>query len=580
MTSGAQIAGAGTLESLADAFFTAQHTHDPLNATLLGLSEFDGSLPDLRRAADAAAAADFRRIAAAAAAVSTAAAGVSPAGRDPSSRAEVDRAVLTWMATAAADDAEHCLWESNASAAGYVSPQALVFQAVPATPLPDDAARQALLDRLAGLAAHFDALGARYLEAAAGGRVPTAVGVGQAVAQLENHLARPVESDVLVPAGLGPRRAAAATIVEQAVRPAMRRLADVLRGELLAVARGDEAVGIGAVPGGAAGYRAAVARHTSLDRTPDEIHQLGLDVLAELAGEWTDVGRPALGLTDPAEIRAALRGDPALRFETREQILEVVTDALGRAEAHRSELLPPLGIGACVIEEIDPAEAGNAALAYYRPPSEDGGRPGAHCVLTADPGARFRFEYEALAFHESVPGHHLQLASAQLLIGLPRYRRHVDTQLCAYIEGWGLYAERLADDLGLYSSPLARLGMLSFDALRACRLVVDTGMHALGWSRTRAMDFMRSNTATPEANVRNEIDRYIAWPGQALAYMTGRREIERLRERSRAALGGAFELRGFHGAVLGQGPLPLPVLDTVVAGWARGQGPASVTAPS
>ena len=208
---------------------------------------------------------------------------------------------------------------------------------------------------------------------------------------------------------------------------------------------------------------------------------------------------------------------------------------------------------------------------YYRPASDVGSRPGAHCVLTADPTARYRFEYEALAFHESVPGHHLSLASAQTLTHLPRYRRHVDVQLGAYIEGWGLYAERLADEFGLYSSPLARLGMLSFDALRACRLVVDTGMHALGWSRTRAMDFFRENTATPEANVRNEIDRYIGCPGQALAYMTGRREIVRLRERSRAELGDAFTLPGFHGAVLGEGPLPLRVLDTVVAAWSAGQ---------
>ncbi len=185
-------------------------------------------------------------------------------------------------------------------------------------------------------------------------------------------------------------------------------------------------------------------------------------------------------------------------------------------------------------------------------------------VGTLPPAAASRYRS-----YESVPGHHLQLASAQTLTHLPRCRRHVDTQLGVYVEGWGLYAERLADEFGLYSSPLARLGMLSFDALRACRLVVDTGMHQLGWSRTRAMAFVRDNTATTEANVRNEIDRYIGWPGQALAYVTGRGEMVRLRERSRAELGSAFDLRGFHGAVLGEGPLPLPVLDSVVAAWSR-----------
>jgi uncharacterized protein (DUF885 family) len=172
-----------------------------------------------------------------------------------------------------------------------------------------------------------------------------------------------------------------------------------------------------------------------------------------------------------------------------------------------------------------------------------------------------------LAFHESVPGHHLSIASAQTLTWLPDHRRYIDAQLCAYVEGWGLYSERLADEMGLYSSDLARLGMLSFDSLRACRLVVDTGMHALGWSRQRAARFMWENTATTTANVNNEIDRYIAWPGQALSYMIGRREIVRLRTRAQDILGSRFDMREFHGVVLGQGALPLPVLDDLVSAW-------------
>ena len=165
-----------------------------------------------------------------------------------------------------------------------------------------------------------------------------------------------------------------------------------------------------------------------------------------------------------------------------------------------------------MIEEIDPVEAGNAPLAYYRPPAAGGRRPGAHCLLTGNPQDRFVYEYEALSFHESTPGHHLQIASAQTL-EMPGFRRFLDAEVCGYCEGWGLYCERLADEMGLYTSDLQRLGMLSFDALRACRLVVDTGMHHYGWSRAQAMDFMWRNTATTRANVRNEIDRYIGWPG-------------------------------------------------------------------
>ena len=163
-------------------------------------------------------------------------------------------------------------------------------------------------------------------------------------------------------------------------------------------------------------------------------------------------------------------------------------------------------------------------------------------MLTTQPEERFRYEYEALAFHESTPGHHLQIASAQTL-PLPAYRRFLDAEVCGYVEGWGLYCERLADEMGLYTSDVQRLGMLSFDALRACRLVVDTGMHYYGWPREKAIDFMWSHTATTRANVVNEIDRYIGWPGQALAYMTGRDEIRRLRRAAQAALGPRFDVR-------------------------------------
>jgi uncharacterized protein (DUF885 family) len=188
-------------------------------------------------------------------------------------------------------------------------------------------------------------------------------------------------------------------------------------------------------------------------------------------------------------------------------------------------------------------------------------------VLTTDPQERFAYEYEALAFHESTPGHHLQIASAQRLTDLPEYRRFLDAEVCAYVEGWGLYSERLADEMGLYTSDLARLGMLSFDALRACRLVVDTGMHERGWSRQQAAQFMWDNTASTPANIRNEVDRYIAWPGQALAYMIGRREIQRLRAATQSRLGSRFDLRAFHGVVLGNGAVPLDVLDRIVSDW-------------
>jgi len=210
-----------------------------------------------------------------------------------------------------------------------------------------------------------------------------------------------------------------------------------------------------------------------------------------------------------------------------------------------------------------PHEEKHSTIAYYREPAIDGSRPGRYYINTWQPATRPRYEAEALAFHEAVPGHHLQAAIAQELTGLPSFRRHAYTT--AYVEGWGLYAERLADEMGLYSGDLDRLGMLSFDSWRACRLVVDTGLHALGWSISQAVDYMVAHSALARNNIVNEVDRYLGRPGQALAYKIGQLEIVRLRSESEARLGAAFDMRSFHDAVLGHGPLPLETLAGSVA---------------
>jgi uncharacterized protein (DUF885 family) len=552
------------LARLSEEFFQVKHSADPFSATLLGAPGFDGLVPDPSRAGADATAGKLRDIERRLSDIATA--GLNQADR-------VNHAVLGRLAWATRSDLEHALWESTASADGYSSPQAMMFMSVPAVSITDAEAAGRYVERLSALPEFLDAVLDRYREAAADGRVPTRIGVGQAIDQLTGHLALSLADDTL----LSPRlpddvdaesvRARASEIVADRVRPAMRRLLTGLKDELLPVARTDDRVGIRFVPGGEEGYRAAVRRHTTTDLTPDEIHQIGLEHLADLRAEWAEVGGRALGTSDVDEIRARLRDDMSLRFGDGAQIVAMVTDALRRAEEARGDWFPAYDIADCVIEEINPIEAGNAALAHYRPPAGDGSRPGAHCVLTTDPQHRFVYEYEALAFHESTPGHHLQIASAQTLTDLPAYRRFLDAEVCGYVEGWGLYSERLADEMGLYTSDLARLGMLSFDALRACRLVVDTGMHHLGWSRQKAMDFMWDNTATTRANVRNEIDRYSAWPGQALAYMIGRREIQRLRAQAQDRLGARFDVRAFHGTVLGNGAVPLDVLGQIVAAW-------------
>jgi uncharacterized protein (DUF885 family) len=559
---------AAELGRLGEAYFTTQHRYDPYNATLLGVADFDGLSCDPSREASEQVAQDLAAIGRQARAIGTG--GLTDTQR-------VDHGVLTALVEGARADAEHSLWAANASAQGYVSRQGLILQAVPAMTIGSSEAAERYLSRLSKIGATFDALGQRYLAEAADGRTPTGIGVEQSIRQLTGYLALPVTDDDL----LKPARAADGAVLEAAtahltttIRPAMQRLSDLLRRDLAPLARPDDRAGIREIPGGEAGYRAAIARHTTTTTlSPEDIHAIGLAELDELAGRWSRIGREALGESDFAVIAARMRDDPALRFRTREEIIATAQDALDRAEAARGTCFEAYDIPACVIEEINPIDAGNSALAYYRPPAADGSRPGAHCLLTTDPGERYRYEYQALAFHESVPGHHLQLAFAQTL-DIPRYRRHIDTELCAFNEGWGLYAERLADAIGLYSSPIARLGMLSFASLRACRLVVDTGLHHLGWSRQQAIDFMYSRTATTRANARNEIDRYIGWPGQALAYVTGRREIVRLRERAQQALGPRFELRRFHHAVLRNGAIPLTVLDDEIGRWTAAEASA------
>jgi uncharacterized protein (DUF885 family) len=283
------------------------------------------------------------------------------------------------------------------------------------------------------------------------------------------------------------------------------------------------------------------------------------------------LGRRVFGTDDFAAIQARLRGDRALYFDTREEIEAKARQALERAQASLPAWLGRPPRTPCVVKRVEPFEEKDTYIGYYRQPAVDGSRPGAYHVNTYAPKTRPRFEAEVLAFHEAIPGHHVQIAIAQELVGIPEFRRHLG--VTAFVEGWALYTERLADELGLYSGDVDRLGMLSFDAWRASRLVVDTGIHSLGWSRARAIAYMRENTFLADNNIDNEVDRYIDWPGQALAYKLGQREVLALRREAERRLGARFDLRAFHDVLLGNGAVSLAVLKDVVARWiARGGG--------
>ncbi len=355
--------------------------------------------------------------------------------------------------------------------------------------------------------------------------------------------------------------------VAESIRPAFDQYLVMLRSELLPRARPSDRAGIMHVPDGDRAYRKLVRVYTSLDLNPEEVHATGLREVARINGEMARLGAKVFGLQDRTRILEKLRTDPELYFTTRDEVAAKAESALARARAAIPQWFGRLPGADCTVVRMGEHEEKHSTIAYYRWPAADGSRPGAYYINTYAPATRPRYEAEALAYHEAIPGHHLQLAIMQELTHLPAFRRH--SGVTAFIEGWGLYSERLADEMGLYSSDLDRMGMLSYDAWRACRLVVDTGMHAKGWSRQRAIDFMWENTALAKNNIVNEVDRYIAWPAQALAYKTGQMELLRLRDAARDVCGVRFDVKAFHDAVLENGALDLRTLAAMVSAFSR-----------
>jgi uncharacterized protein (DUF885 family) len=330
-------------------------------------------------------------------------------------------------------------------------------------------------------------------------------------------------------------------------------------------ARDDDAVGLTALPDGDAAYASAIAVHTTLSLTADELHAIGLEQVARLEERARELGA-ALGLRDLESVRRASRASTSALAP--EDALAAAQETVRRAEARAHEIMPLPLPGPCAVSPM-PDVVGESGMApHYTRPRKDGSRPGTYWFNTRRPGAGAGWDLEAVAFHETVPGHHSQLARQQQLADLPLLQQ---LSITVHSEGWGLYSERLAGEFGLYSGVEAEIGSVYVEMHRAARLVVDTGLHAFGWSRQRARDFLFEHVALAESFMTAEIDRYISWPGQALAYMVGQREILRLREQARAALGPAFQLTAFNGALLDHGNVPMPVLARIVDTWVAAQ---------
>lgn len=548
----------GEIAALADELVAARFEAYPFEASLLGLPGPHHRLSDYTDHAR-------QRTKDGMLAIARAATAVDPARLTESER--ITRELIVQQAVALAAEIEVRFEEFSVSD-GLSSPGLWPLVALPIITLVDGEHAEGYLERLAALPRYLQTLADRQRAGAEHGLAPPGFLVRAGVAFVDRYLgasADPlcgVEARVEV-SGFAERRD---NLVAEVVRPAYARYREFLAGDLLSLARPDGQTGLWWQPDGEMRYSALIRVHTTTDRTPDDLHETGLGLLGALAGEYADIGERVFGTRSVDEIFHRLRTDPALRWSNGEEMLDAA-----RATIARAEEVAPRWFGRVPTDNVDvrpvpEAEADGGSMAYYTPPPLDGSRPGVYYANTTDAQQRHRYLSEAIAFHEAVPGHHFQMTTALGLRDLPLLRRIAGIN--AYDEGWAVYAERLADEMGLYTDDLARLGMLVEDSMRAARLVVDTGLHAQGWSRQRAVDFLRERTPMAELEIESEVDRYAAVPGQALSYMVGRLEIQRIRATAEAALGERFDIREFHDIVLGGGPLPLSILELAVRDWA------------
>lgn len=552
------------LKRLGDEYWAFTLRTEPTSASLRGFHEYDAELEDLSRQAEDDHIDRLERMAVAAQAIEV---------KNLTADERISREVLVFEASTKADDLRSRMAELAVDPFNGIQ---VVFQMLARQiPVAEPEHAESAVEKWSKMGRMVDQAIGRLRQGVARVRTPPRIGAEKALAQVDTYLKSPVETDALVNLMAPPMwsedqvaawRERLAEQVTTVVRPAFRRYRAVIADEVMPKARPPERSGVVWLPDGDEVYARAIRRHTSMDLTALEIHGDGLGDIDALEVEYAEMGRSVFGTDDVASIYERLRSDETLRFTDPAGIVAAAQSAMGRAEDAIPKWFDTLPKAPCVMAEVPPIGAEDAPLAFYLPAAEDGSRPGTYFVNTTSPTTRTRFESEVLAFHESIPGHHLQLTIAQELEGVPDFRRNAF--ITVFHEGWGLYSERLADEMGLYSGDLERFGILSFDSWRAGRLVVDTGIHALGWSRQEAIDYLVANSPQATNNIVNEVERYISWPGQALAYKTGQREMFRARNRAIDTMGDRFDIRSFHDALLGSGSVPMSTMHRIVDHWA------------
>ena len=435
---------------------------------------------------------------------------------------------------------------------------------------------EALLSRYEKVGSYLAGALALIRANAAEGMTPPRAALDRVVGQLDGYLASAADTDPFLKLELPEDadqkgwRSRAETLVSDVIKPAFAAYRDGLLEHVAPGSRPPEKSGLVWMSNGEALYHHLIHKYTQLPRTAAEIHRVGMEWATEILPEqWKTIGERTLGLDTMEAIFERLHTDPSFRFTSEEEMLDHARATIARAWDAVDDWFGARPETPCQVVPVPASMAPAMPPAYYMQPPPDRSREGTYFLNTYKPEERDRFEYESTHFHEAVPGHHFDRSLATELDGIPMFRRF--TQVYAHTEGWGLYAERLADEMGLYSSDVDRLGMLTADAWRAGRLVVDTGIHAMGWSRAQAIDWLLEWTPIGRLTIEQEVDRYIGMPGQALAYKMGQLEIMRLRADAEQRLGASFDIKGFHDTLLTSGAMTLPLLADVVESWVEGQ---------
>lgn len=426
---------------------------------------------------------------------------------------------------------------------------------------------QRYLTRMSNLPKTLRDFADRVASAVERGRVANLTMVEQTLGGIDRHLGAPIDPLAAQnpPTELSEPEAAAwkgelELILRDEVRPALVELRDTINDRALPAARSDDQPGLVHIEGGGASYERLVWANVSREVAAEQVHRIGLEQVERLEEEYRTIAGPLLGTTDVDHIYDRLRNDPDLHYHDAETLVADATAALAKAAAAMGDWFGVLPKSPCIATSID-----QGPLAFYSQPAIDGSKPGTFFFNTSDPSMWGTFQLEATTYHEGIPGHHLQVALT--LENESLHPIHREPLVVAYLEGWALYTERVADEMGLYSSELDRVGMLAADSMRACRLVVDTGLHAFGWSREQAIEYMVGHSPMTRQQVIGEIDRYIGVPGQALGYMMGRLEIEKIRADAEQRLSRRFDIKAFHDLVLGHGDVPLDTLERRVNDW-------------